>query len=69
MPCSRHEYENAREEGARFQFQVAPVGVLGNEQRQATGLRLVDTELGLMEATGPRPSWCGPARSSSYPQI
>jgi glutamate synthase (NADPH/NADH) small chain len=55
MPCSRHEYENAREEGARFQFQAAPVAVLGNEQRQVTGLRLTCTELGLMEAIGPRP--------------
>jgi glutamate synthase (NADPH/NADH) small chain len=55
MPCSRHEYENAREEGARFVFQAAPVAVLGNDQRQATGLRLVRTELGLMDSTGPRP--------------
>jgi glutamate synthase (NADPH/NADH) small chain len=67
MPCSRHEYENAREEGARFQFQVAPVGVLGNEQRQATGLRLVDTELGLMEATGPRPFLVRPGTEFELP--
>ena len=31
MPCGRHEYENAVEEGARFVFQAAPVAVLGNE--------------------------------------
>ena len=55
MPCSRHEYENAREEGAHFVFQAAPVAVLGNEQRQVTGLRLVHTELGLMDSPGPRP--------------
>jgi glutamate synthase (NADPH) small chain len=55
MPCSRHEYESAREEGAQFVFQVVPMAVLGNEQRQVTGLRLVHTELGLMEAIGPRP--------------
>ena len=55
MPCGLHEYENAREEGARFEFQAAPVAVLGNEQRQVTGLRLVHTELGLMESIGPRP--------------
>ena len=55
MPCGRHEYENAREEGARFQFQAAPVAVLGNEQRRVTGLRLIRTELGLMESIGPRP--------------
>jgi glutamate synthase (NADPH/NADH) small chain len=55
MPCGRKEYENAREEGARFLFQAAPVAVLGNEQRQVTGLRLVRTELGLMDSSGPRP--------------
>jgi glutamate synthase (NADPH/NADH) small chain len=55
MPCGRKEYENAREEGARFLFQAAPVAVLGNEQRQVTGLRLVRTELGLMDSPEPRP--------------
>ena len=55
MPCGRHEYENAVEEGARFVFQAAPVAVLGNDQRQVTGLRVVRTELGLMDSTGPRP--------------
>ena len=55
MPCSRHEYENAREEGARFVFQAAPVAVLGNGKRQVAGLQLVRTELGLMDSPGPRP--------------
>jgi len=55
MPCGHHEYENAVEEGARFVFQAAPVAVLGNDQRQVTGLRVVRTELGLMDSTGPRP--------------
>jgi glutamate synthase (NADPH/NADH) small chain len=55
MPCGRHEYENAVEEGARFVFQAAPVAVLGDDQRHVTGLRLVRTELGLMDSTGPRP--------------
>jgi glutamate synthase (NADPH/NADH) small chain len=55
MPCARHEYENAREEGARFVFQASPVAVLGNEQRRVTGLRFLRTELGLMESIGPRP--------------
>jgi len=55
MPCGRHEYENAVEEGARFIFQAAPVAVLGSDQRRVTGLRLVRTELGLMESIGPRP--------------
>ncbi len=69
MPCSRHEYENAREEGARFVFQAAPVAVLGNEQRQVTGLRLVRTELGLTDPSGRARSWCSPARSSSCRRI
>ncbi len=55
MPCSRHEYQNAREEGARFIFQAAPVAVLGNGKRQVAGLQLVRTELGLMDSPGPRP--------------
>ena len=55
MPCGRREYENAVEEGARFVFQAAPVAVLGDGQRQVTGLRLVRTELGLMDSAGPRP--------------
>ena len=55
MSCGRHEYENAVEEGARFVFQAAPVAVLGNDQRQVTGLRVIRTELGLMDSTGPRP--------------
>jgi glutamate synthase (NADPH/NADH) small chain len=55
MPCGRKEFENAREEGARFLFQAAPIAVLGNEQRQVTALRLVRTELGLMDSSGPRP--------------
>jgi glutamate synthase (NADPH/NADH) small chain len=55
MPCSLNEYKNAREEGARFVFQTAPIAVLGNEQGKVTRLRLVHTELGLMESIGPRP--------------
>ena len=51
MPCSRHEYQNAVEEGARFVFQAAPCAVLGNDRRQVTGLRLIRTELGLPAGT------------------
>jgi glutamate synthase (NADPH/NADH) small chain len=67
MPCGRHEYENAREEGARFVFQAAPVAVLGNGQRQVTGLRLVRTELGLMDSTGPRPFLVQPGSEFELP--
>ena len=67
MPCSRHEYENAREEGARFVFQAAPLAVLGNELGQVAGLRLVRTELGLMEAVGPRPFLVQPGSEFELP--
>ena len=36
-------------------FQAAPCAVLGNDRRQVTGLRLIRTELGLPDSTGPRP--------------
>jgi glutamate synthase (NADPH/NADH) small chain len=55
MPCSRREYENACEEGARFRFQVAPVEVLGNGSGEVKGLRLIQTELGLPDGNRPRP--------------
>jgi len=55
MPCSRNEYVNAVEEGARFVFQAAPVAVLGHAHGQVTGLRLIRTELGLPDSVGPRP--------------
>ncbi len=67
MPCGRHEYENAVEEGARFVFQAAPVAVLGNDQRQVTGLRVVRTELGLMETVGPRPFLTRPDTEFNLP--
>jgi glutamate synthase (NADPH) small chain len=67
MPCGRHEYENAREEGARFVFQVATAAVLGNEQRQVTGLRLLRTELGLMDSPGPRPFLVRPGSEFDVP--
>ena len=67
MPCGLHEYENAREEGARFVFQAAPVAVLSDAQRQVTGLRLVRTELGLMESIGPRPFLVRPGSEFDLP--
>ena len=55
LRCARHEYENAREEGARFEFCASPVAVLGNARGEVTGLRLIHTEMGLAEDRGPRP--------------
>jgi glutamate synthase (NADPH/NADH) small chain len=67
MPCSRREYEHAREEGARFVFRAAPVAVLSDGQGRVTGLRLVRTELGLMEAIGPRPFLVQPGAEFELP--
>jgi len=54
MPCGKQEYKNAVEEGARFVFCALPTEVLGNENGQVCGLRLVRTEVGLSD-TGHRP--------------
>jgi len=45
MPCGRHEYENAVEEGAHFIFQAAPVEVLGNQNGVVAAIRVVRTEM------------------------
>lgn len=54
MPCGRQEYKNAVEEGARFVFCALPVEVLGGQNGQLAGLRLVRTEVGLPD-DGRRP--------------
>lgn len=54
MPCSKREYENAREEGAQFVFLAAPVAVLSNGHDRVRGLRLIRTELGDAEESGRR---------------
>ena len=43
MPCGRQEYQNALEEGARFEFHVTPLAVRSDAGR-VTGLRLIRTE-------------------------
>ena len=67
MPCGRQEYENAREEGARFVLQASPAAVLGNEQRQVAGLQCLRTELGLMDSPGPRPFLVRPGSEFELP--
>jgi len=44
MSCSRQEYQNAVEEGARFIFEAAPVAVLGDAEGRVRGLRLTLTQ-------------------------
>lgn len=58
MPGSRKEYANAIEEGARFEFLVNPVEVIGDSEGRATAVRCVRMELGAPEPSGrrkPRP--------------
>ena len=64
MPCSKHEYENAKEEGARFLFRTAPVEVLGDAAGQVAGLRVVRTEFGPAEPGGRRPFTVQPGTES-----
>ena len=54
MPAYPEEVYAAEQEGTRFDFQVAPVEVLGDEQGRVTGLRCVRTTLGEPDASGRR---------------
>ncbi len=55
MPCSRREYENAVEEGARFVFRAAPQAVLGDAAGHVRGVRFLRTESGPTDSPGRRP--------------
>ena len=56
MPARAEEIHHAEEERIGFEFLVAPVEVLGNENRWVTGLRCVRMQLGEPDASGrPRP--------------
>jgi len=50
MPCGRHSYKDAVEEGARFVFRSQPVAILG--AGSVAGIRLVRTESGEADASG-----------------
>lgn len=54
MPCSRTQFENAVEEGARFVFRAEPAAVLDRGRGSVVGLRLIRTELGAPDASGRR---------------
>jgi glutamate synthase (NADPH) small chain len=43
MPATRKHYRNALEEGARFEFEVAPVAIVGDEQGRVKAVRCVRT--------------------------
>ena len=58
MPGSRKEYANALEEGARFEFLVNPIEVMGDTEGRVSAVRCVRMELGAPDASGrrkPRP--------------
>ncbi len=52
MPARAEEIHHAEEEGLQFEFLVAPVEVLGNEQKWVTGLKCVRMQLGEPDASG-----------------
>jgi glutamate synthase (NADPH/NADH) small chain len=52
MPCLPESYADAREEGARFLFQVQPVAVLGDSQDAVRGVRCSRTEMDRLAASG-----------------
>jgi glutamate synthase (NADPH/NADH) small chain len=54
LPARAEEVHHAEAEGIRFEFQVAPVEVVGDEQRWVRGLRCVRMELGEPDASGRR---------------
>jgi glutamate synthase (NADPH/NADH) small chain len=55
MPCGRHQYENAREEGAEFIFQAAPVEILGTGEGAVSAVRMAWTEVSSEQVNHRRP--------------
>jgi len=54
LPARAEEVHHAEQEGVRFEFLVAPLEVLGDENRWVTGLRCQRMELGEPDASGRR---------------
>lgn len=54
LPARAEEVHHAEAEGIQFEFQVAPLEVLGDEQRWVSGLRCVRMALGEPDASGRR---------------
>ncbi|HEY3415266.1 MAG TPA: NADPH-dependent glutamate synthase [Armatimonadota bacterium] len=54
LPARVEEVHHAEEEGIRFDFLVAPLEVLGNEQGWVTGLKCIRMELGEPDDSGRR---------------
>ncbi|HEE9787931.1 TPA: formate-dependent uric acid utilization protein AegA [Enterobacter soli] len=54
MPGSKKEVKNAKEEGAKFEFNVQPVELMLAKNGQVNGIRMLRTELGEPDAQGRR---------------
>lgn len=54
LPARHEEVEHAEEEGVEFMFLTAPVQVVGDEHKNAVGLRCQKMELGAPDASGRR---------------
>ena len=54
LPARAEEVHHAEEEGVRFDFLVAPLEVLGDDERWVTGVRCIRMELGEPDASGRR---------------
>jgi glutamate synthase (NADPH/NADH) small chain len=54
LPARAEEVHHAEEEGVRFQFQVSPLAIEGDDDRWVTGVRCVHTELGEPDDSGRR---------------
>ena len=66
MPAREEEVHHAEQEGIEFEYLVAPVEVVGNEQKWVTGLKCVRMQLGAPDASGrARPYRCLIRNSSS----
>lgn len=54
LPARAEEVHHAEQEGIEFQYLVAPVEVVGNDERWVTGLRCIRMALGEPDASGRR---------------
>jgi glutamate synthase (NADPH/NADH) small chain len=54
MPARAEEIHHAEQEGIRFEFLVAPLEVVGNDQRWVAGLKCRRMQLGEPDASGRR---------------
>jgi len=54
VPARKEEFEHAREEGVLFDFLTNPIEIIGDEERNVTGLRCVRMELGEEDSSGRR---------------